>query len=454
MVLASPPATVRFLPLLFAACACSAPCNLESKPGPLPFEPDSQAYAGQELSRELRFEFFDGCTKHQPTGTTIDVTDPAGALVEFTHTGPTRIESLFYVDKDAWVETVTFVPPVAGRYRLVAKLEPDMQVVERFVDVFVDRRNASWVKLETTGPSCPHVERTAAGGLLCPRDAGVFLFRDGGTEGSCRDCVVQSSGDVVWIFGMPHDLVLHPDGGQINPVRSVIVASDPGAGKLVALAVANATTPRLLAATPSMAMALEQDRLHLWSFDAGTVSQTGDLAIGAGLQRGSEVLGIALSPDGRFGMLSDGSVWTRFFVATGTTAPQMRWFSGGVFGHEPDRGLWLALDSNTFSFERAEPDAVVPKFRGVHGWHFGISATSRAQPGERPLLFPLRPIPYYAGTYLAPDRTEVLVPVVGFNNEVLLHHYLAPPEAQFVEVTDGVLRAEREGGTQYLLPLQ
>jgi hypothetical protein len=159
----------------------------------------------------------------------------------------------------------------------------------------------------------------------------------------------------------------------------------------------------------------------------------------------------AFAPDAGTGVVALEVSWARVDFAPGSALPA--WVVGeSPVAQAPD-GLWLGDGLGALRFLPADHRVPMTGLTAPGGWLSAFDRTNSAQI-ERPVLFPS--VPSGGGVGLpglnwGVDTSTALVPVLQNGTPQLLQ-FRAPPDAGFVEVKQGFLRARR-GAEQFFWPL-
>lgn len=403
--------------------------------GPVSPAPEPVHAAGQEVSLTLIYELSSYCsTDAPPTATSVrlEVTDPENRAVDATATAPERGTGQY--GNEAWRTTITFTPSSVGAYHVIATFEPGVGLVQRDVYVVNDRRGEAPTTVALpSSTSCDHIERTAKGALLCQTSSGgVTMFRGGTQVATWSYAVAHVVGDIVWVQGGTGGLSRNLDTGSGPPQLTASVPASLG--------------ERVFSVNADEALVWANDRLKLFRFNG-----TSTLALDAQvhLSISVEPRAVAYSAAGRSLAIADWNRWTRLPIPAGESFPSPNWTENENVAFQGPDGLWINPDPTTFKFVPADVNVPIVTLVTPPGWQNDILVVNNLQPGEHPLLFPLHTNDGTGGTYeydkpyqWVNKSKEVLVPQVK-GSTVTFAAFNAPPDAGFVEVTQGQLRATR-----------
>jgi hypothetical protein len=403
--------------------------------GPTTPAPEPVHAAGQEVSLTLIYELSSYCsTSAPPTATSVrlEVTDPDNRAVDANASAPERGTGAY--GNEAWRTTVTFTPSVIGPYHVIATFEPGVGLVQRDVYVVNDRRGESPTAVSLpSSTDCDHIERTARGALLCQTSSGgVTMFRNGSQVATWSYAVAHTAGDVIWVQGGTGGLSRNLDNGIGPPQLTASVPASLG--------------ERVFAATADEALVWSSNRLKLYRFN-GTNTLVLDAQVHLSIS--VEPRAVAYSSTARSLVIADWNRWTRLPIPAGESTPTPNWTENENVAFQGPEGLWINPDPATFKFVPADSTKGIYTLVTPPGWQNDIVTLNDIEPGEHPLLFPLRTNDgsganyEYDKPYQWVEKTkEVLVPSVK-GATISFSAFNAPPDAGFVEVTQGLLRATR-----------
>jgi hypothetical protein len=187
----------------------------------------------------------------------------------------------------------------------------------------------------------------------------------------------------------------------------------------------------VFAVSTEQALVWDDHNALLVERDGGVLEVTSDVDTGDSLY----VTAVAFSVSSRSGLAATVSRWGRFELRPGPGAQAVEWRGEGVATQAPD-GLWVSIAGTSgFRFVPADPLRREVPLIPPRGWQ----PVPGLQPGDRPLLFPLRRL-RPGDPFPGLDRAEVLVPSLE-GDQLTLGHYLAPEGTAFQDASGGWLRA-------------
>jgi hypothetical protein len=313
-------------------------------------------------------------------------------------------------------------------------------LVQRDVWVAVDRRADAPTSVMLPRADCEHFERTSRGAVVCNESpAGARMFRNGAEVATWSYGTAHVDGDVIWVAGDVSGLARNVDTGSGPPQLSASTPASVGV--------------RVFAATQDDAVLWMNDRFKLFHFTGGIFSTDSEVKIPS---ISVEPRAVAFSSTARSLVVADWSRWARMAMPLGASTPDPTWTEKEDVVFQAPDGLWTQIDATTYKFVPVDPARPTVTLVAPTGWQTSVDGLPSLQPGERPLFFKLITNDYQTdptGTlpYQQLVTSEVLVPTIK-GASIQLTAFAAPPDAGFVEITQGALRAIR-GNEQLLWPL-
>lgn len=367
------------------------------------------------------------------TSVTVELTDPDNRPVEAVVSLPVKRSGQY--GNEAWDATVTFTPPAPGAYHVIATFEPGVGLVQRDLWVANDRRGEAPAQTFALPISCLHVERTTLGSVLCESaTAGAVLYRQGTEVAGWPFATARAAGNVIWVNDVSTGLSRNLDTGSGPPVQTAVTSSS--------------FSRESFAATEDDALAFSNSRLRLVHFTGSALATDAEVQLSI-----FDPSALAFSRAAGSLVVADWSRWARLDLPAGQSAPTPTWTEDQSPVYQAPDGIWVGLDATTFRFVPADKNQPMATLVAPAGWQNSIDGLTSLRAGERPLLFPVT-ITIAADGFSENariDKTTALVPTVR-GSTIELSAFSAPPDAGFVEVTQGMLRATR-GNDNLLWPL-
>lgn len=160
---------------------------------PVAKPPVPLVFVGEPQAIELLMPPAVFCQNGNPrsTGVTTDLVDPQNQAISHTHTEPTSS------DTKGYSTTVSFTPTTPGVYHLSARFEPALGLVQREVQVVLDRSMEAPALRMRISSACDEVF-PLRDAVLCRRGTQLSVLRDGGTELTEPIVGLTSSAGVAW----------------------------------------------------------------------------------------------------------------------------------------------------------------------------------------------------------------------------------------------------------------
>ncbi|MBL8954868.1 MAG: hypothetical protein JNK82_29085 [Myxococcaceae bacterium] len=169
---------------------------------------------GEPVTARVRSPLF--CVQAVKATAVVTVLDPNGVSVDIDGE-PTR--SAVHRPEGGFDTDVSFVPTLPGTYRVVARFEPGLGMVQDAVVVAEDRRDAGPDIVVTSAPQlllgCSHVDVTDAGHVICLSPTTALFSRDGGVLAELEGPAVRD-GQVYWGLGAKLSRRVERDDGALE----------------------------------------------------------------------------------------------------------------------------------------------------------------------------------------------------------------------------------------------
>lgn len=152
-----------------------------------------------------------------PMTVEVEVQDPSSRVLEAAAVlsqQPSRIAA-----------DVSFTPTVPGRYLVIGRFQPSMEVVQVLVEVAKRRPAPEEPRLVDAMPfdpaGCDGLGRTASGSVVCQQRASTLVIRDGGITDQVLPGSVFVSGNTVWVARAQQVDRYLDDAGTLVPMGRV-----------------------------------------------------------------------------------------------------------------------------------------------------------------------------------------------------------------------------------------
>jgi hypothetical protein len=392
---------------------------------PESIHPEKLYFPGDAVSLAVQIYADPVCTnatEPQVKSAQVEVTDPLNRPVsDAAVTQPTRLTDQY--GQGRWETTVSFSPKIPGAYHVIVTFEPGQGLVQREVWAVLDRRDAGFTTLTLPGP-CDHVEKSFQGAVLCQQqNLTAQVLRDGVELAYFTQAVVHIVNNVVWVADQ-------------QGLRRFV---DDGSGPLRLTAQINTTLDAdPFAATQDDALVCLFDRLRLYHYADGGLANESDVKLS--LTTCADRL--AFSRAARSLVVGVDARWARVDMPLGESTPTPAWTlptEREVPAFQSDGVLWANLDPATWRAVPADPVRAKVTLSAPSGWRHEVPIPT-LHIGERPVMVPVDAEGFPGEHHV--DATRALIPQLGGTTPQLAH-YATPPDAGFVEVTQGQLRAVR-----------
>lgn len=157
-----------------------------------------------------------------PVTVEVEVQDPSSNMLDASvvlDQQPSRIAA-----------DVSFTPAAPGRYLVIGRFQPSMEVVQLLVEVAKTRATPAEPRLVDAMPfdpaGCDTLGRTTSGSVVCEQRASTIVIRDGGITDQIQTGSVFVVGNTVWVARAQQvDRYLDDAGtlvlmGSVRPLQS------------------------------------------------------------------------------------------------------------------------------------------------------------------------------------------------------------------------------------------
>lgn len=182
---------------------------------PLPFSTEMPVIAEQVRST-VRLDALLACPF--PVTVEVEAQDPSSNMVEASvvlDQQPSRIAA-----------HVSFTPPGPGRYLVIARFQPSMEVVQLLVEVTKTRPTPEEPRLIDPMPFdpalCSSLARTRAGSVVCTQPSSTVVVNDGGISDQLSPGTVFVSGNTVWLVRVQQVDRYVDDAGTMVPTGKAL----------------------------------------------------------------------------------------------------------------------------------------------------------------------------------------------------------------------------------------